>query len=77
MVLPISMSVHEIQCGSLVHFCMVNLGYKKSGHRSKSKKGGFETGPYILNGEKIVSKIFRSQKIISPIQNVGEQPLLI
>ena len=24
MVLPISMSVHEIQCGSLVHFCLVN-----------------------------------------------------
>ena len=24
MVLPISMSVHEIQCGSPVHFCMVN-----------------------------------------------------
>ena len=34
MVLPISMFVYEIQCGSLVHFCMVNLGYKKSGHRS-------------------------------------------
>ena len=33
--LPISMSVHEIQCGSLVHFCMVNSGYKKSGHHSK------------------------------------------
>ena len=34
MVLPISMSVHEIQCGSLVHFCMVNLGYTQSGHHS-------------------------------------------
>ena len=47
LVLPMSMSmsVHEMQCGSLVHFCMVNLGYEKSGHRSKSKKGGFETGP--------------------------------
>ena len=44
MVLPISMSVHEIQCGSLVHFCMVNLGYKESGHRSILKKGDFETG---------------------------------
>ena len=32
MVLPISMSVHEIQCGSLVTF--VWLGYKKSGHYS-------------------------------------------
>ena len=33
MVLPMSMSVHEMQCGSLVHFaCVVNLGYKKSGH---------------------------------------------
>ena len=29
MVLPISMSVYEIQCGSLVHFFMVNSGYKK------------------------------------------------
>ena len=35
MVLPISITVHEIQCGSLVHFCMVNSGYKKSGHHSK------------------------------------------
>ena len=34
MVLPIHMSVHEMQCGSLVHLCMVNLGYEKSGHRS-------------------------------------------
>ena len=43
MVLPMSMSVHEMQCGSLVHFCMANLGYEKSGHRnvSKSKKRGF------------------------------------
>ena len=46
MVLLISMSVHEIQCGSLVHFCMVNLGYKKSGHHSIFDLGGFETGPY-------------------------------
>ena len=29
MVLPISMSVYEIQCGSLVHFCMVNSVIKK------------------------------------------------
>ena len=42
MVLPMSMSVHEMQCGSLVHFCMVNLGYEKSGHRGVSKNGGFE-----------------------------------
>ena len=34
MVLPISITVHEMQCSSLVHFCMVNSGYKKSGHHS-------------------------------------------
>ena len=38
------MPVHEIQCGSLVHFSMVNLGFIKSGHRSIS----FETGPWPL-----------------------------
>ena len=42
MVLPISMSVHEIQCGSLVTF---EFGYKKSGHHSIFDLGGFETGP--------------------------------
>ena len=35
MVLPTSMSVHEIQCGSLLHFFMVNSCYKKSGHHGK------------------------------------------
>ena len=39
MILAMSMSVHEMQRGSLVHFCMawhgmVNLGFMKSRHRS-------------------------------------------
>ena len=52
MVLPISMSVHEIQCMvywygvAHSHFCMVNSVIKKSGHHHIFDLGGFETGPY-------------------------------
>ena len=45
MALPISMSVHEIQCGSLVHFAWQIRVNKKSGHHSIFDLGGFETGP--------------------------------
>jgi hypothetical protein len=44
MVLPMSMSVHEIQCGSLVTF-VGKFGYEKSGHHHVFDVGGFETGP--------------------------------
>ena len=47
MVLPISMSVHEIQCGSLVHFCMVNLGHTKGrkcalAHTARTVRGDID-----------------------------------
>ena len=65
------MSVHEIQCGSLVHFAlygdhtipyhtipyhtMVNSGYEKSGHHSIFDLGGFETGQF----PKSIAKCFK------------------
>ena len=53
MVLPISMSVYEIQCGSLVHFCMVNSVIKKVDTNSIFDLGGFETGPYSKFSHKL------------------------
>ena len=46
-VLPISMSVHERQCGLRIQSLLYGrFGYKKSGHHSIFDLGGFETGPY-------------------------------
>ena len=66
MVLPISisMSVHEIQCGALVHFCMVNSGYKKSGHDSIFDLGGFGTGPFKPYNTSMVD-------VINPVNTQG------
>ena len=74
------MSVREMQCGSLVHFCMVNLGYKKSGHHSIFDLGGFETGPMEHEKKRVLVSYFfssneRFSSVVSSVQfSTGTSP---